>query len=191
MMAPAVFPVDCIMVAAGRSERMGRWKPLLPFRGGTIVAAVVSAALAACYRVILVTGFRGDELAALFAAEPRVAAVRNPDWELGMFSSIQRGAAHVQTDRFFISLADMPFIDPAVYRALLETEGADFVFPVHGGLRGHPVLLSDHARTALLAADPRTGSMKEIARRLSAIEVPWTDNSVLRDIDTPEDLAGA
>jgi molybdenum cofactor cytidylyltransferase len=186
-----VFLVDCIVPAAGRSERMGRWKPLLPFRGGTIVGTVIEAALEACSRVILVTGFRGNELAARFAGEPRVVIMENSSWELGMFSSIRRGAARVETDRFFITLGDMPFVDSAVYRALLEAPEADFVFPVHSGMRGHPVLLNGRAKAAVLAADPTTGDMKEIARRLSVVEVPWLDDAVLRDMDTLADLAGA
>jgi len=179
------------VAAAGRSERFGEWKLLLPFRGGTLVGAVVGAALAACRRVILVTGYRGDELAALFASVPRIAVVQNPAWRLGMFSSIQAGAARVETGRFFIMLADMPYVESAIYAALQHQEGADFVFPTHDGMRGHPVLAGARVREAILAADAATGSMKEIARRLSTLEVPWRDDSVLRDIDTPSDLAGA
>jgi molybdenum cofactor cytidylyltransferase len=187
----AVVPVDCVVPAAGRSERMGRWKPLLPFRGATIVDTVVAAALETCHRVILVTGYRGGELASHFADNPRVVAVDNPGWELGMFSSIRQGAARVATERFFISLADMPFVGPSVYRALLDVPRADFVFPVHAGLRGHPVLAGTLVREAILAADPAAGSMREIVRRLSVVEAPWGDDSVLRDIDTPEDAADA
>jgi len=184
-----VSDFDCIVAAAGRSERMGRWKPVLPFRGGTMVGTVVAVALAACGRVILVTGYRGSELAALFTGEPRVAVVHNADWALGMFSSIQRGAAAVTTTRFFVQLADMPFVSPPVYGALLEASEADFVFPVHDGMRGHPVLLGPRAREAVLAADAGAGSMKAIARRLSVVEVPWSHDSVLRDVDRPADLA--
>jgi molybdenum cofactor cytidylyltransferase len=186
-----VNSVDCIVAAAGRSERFGRWKLTLPFRDRTIVGTSVGAALAACRRVILVTGYRGDELAAMFSTELRVVVVRNPDWERGMFSSIQVGASLAETNRFFISLADMPFVEPSVYGALLEKTDADFVFPTHAGMRGHPVLAGPRVRDAVLAADAATGSMREIARRLSAIEVPWLDDSVLRDIDTPGDLEGA
>jgi len=85
----------------------------------------------------------------------------------------------------------MPFVGPPVYRALREASEADFVFPVHGGTRGHPVLVGPRALAAVLAAEAATGSMKEIARQLSAIEILWRDDSVLRDIDTPEDLAGS
>jgi molybdenum cofactor cytidylyltransferase len=186
---PVVSDIDCIVAAAGRSERMGRWKPAIPFRGSTLAETVVVAALEACRRVILVTGYRGDELVAMLASEPRVVVVHNPSWELGMFSSIRAGVAAVSTTRFFIQLADMPFVEPTVYRALLAVPDADFVFPVHARTRGHPVLLGPRAREAVLAADAATGSMKEIARRLSVVEVPWSDDSVLRDVDTPTDLA--
>ena len=169
---------------------MGRWKPLLPFRGGTVVGTVVETALAVCARVILVTGFRGAELTALFASQPRVVVVDNPEWRLGMFSSIRRGVAHAATKRFFITLGDMPFIGPFAYRALLSAPEADFVFPVYDRMRGHPVLAGARVREAVLAADPLAGSMKEIALRLSVIEVPWPDDSVLRDLDTPADYAG-
>jgi molybdenum cofactor cytidylyltransferase len=116
--------------------------------------------------------------------------MENSSWELGLFSSIRRGAARVETDRFFITLGDMPFVDSAVYRALLEAPEADFVFPVHGGMRGHPALLNGRARAAVLAADPAAGDMKDIARRLSVVEAPWPDEAVLRDVDTPSDLPG-
>lgn len=155
-----------------------------------MVGTVVSAALEVCGRVILVTGFRGGELAARFTCEPRVLVVENPDWALGMFSSIRKGAARVESTRFFVSLGDMPLVGPAIYRALLEAPEADFVFPVHGGMRGHPVLLNGRARAAVLAADPATGDMKDIARRLSVAEAPWPDEAVLRDMDTPSDLPG-
>jgi molybdenum cofactor cytidylyltransferase len=170
---------------------MGRWKPLLSFGGSTLIETVVTAALEACGRVILVTGYRGSELATLFAAEPRVVVADNPDWALGMFSSIQQGAARVRTTRCFVSLGDMPYIGPAVYQTLREAPGADFVFPVHAGTRGHPVLLSARARAEVLAADRATGNMREIARQLAVAEVPWPDDSVLRDIDTPGDCPGA
>jgi molybdenum cofactor cytidylyltransferase len=178
---------DCIVPAAGASERMGRWKLFLPFRGSTIVEAVVRTALAACARVILVTGFRAEELERLFAYEPDVVAVRNPAWEKGMFSSIQRGLPLVDTDRFFVALADMPLIGAEVYHALLRSPPADAVFPVFKGERGHPVLFRTLLRGAILREDPETGSMREVARRVTAHEMPWKDDSILHDVDTPED----
>jgi molybdenum cofactor cytidylyltransferase len=166
---------------------MGRWKPLLPFQGSTIVQAVVASALEACLRVILVTGFRAEELERVFSGEPRVTTVRNPGWEKGMLSSQQQGIALVRTDWFFVIPADMPLVRPAAYAALLAAEPADVVFPVHAGRRGHPVLFSRSVTEAVLAADPVGGRLRDIARQFRCADVQWTDDSILRDIDTQTD----
>jgi molybdenum cofactor cytidylyltransferase len=178
---------DCLVPAAGRSERMGAWKPILPFGDSTILGTVVETALRACPRVILVTGHRAAELASLFRAEPRVTVTENADWELGMFSSVRCGAALVGTDRFFVTLGDMPWIAPSVYDRLLKTTAVDAVFPEYNGRRGHPVLFNRRVIPAILAADPGSGSMREIAARFTVEELPWEDDSILRDIDTMED----
>ena len=180
--------VDCIVPAAGRSERMGRWKPVLPFGDRTIIESVVGTALCVCSRVLLVTGYRGDELAALFEGEPRVVPVENQDWQQGMFSSIRCGIARVNTPRFFVTLGDMPWITDAVYEALLGQDEADAVFPVHGGTRGHPVLFHERVRAAVASADPARGSMRTITESFQVSEMSWPDDTILRDIDTESDL---
>ena len=166
---------------------MGDWKPLLRFGGATIIETVVTTALAVCQRVLLVTGYRGGELAELFHERPGVRVVENRDWETGMFSSIRCGALALETERFFITLGDKPFIPPGVYRGLLLADPAGAVFPVFGGVRGHPVLLGAEVREAILREDPARGSMREILKRFTVREVPWPDNSIVRDIDTPEE----
>jgi molybdenum cofactor cytidylyltransferase len=178
---------ECIVPAAGRSQRMGRWKPLLPFGHSTIIETVVAAALSVCSRVILVTGYRGDELAALYREEPRVLIVENEDWPLGMFSSIRRGVGSLSAERFFVSLGDMPWIAPGVYTALLRAPLADVVFPTFQGRRGHPVLFNKKVAAEVLRADPAVGSMRDIAAGFSFNELAWEDDTILRDIDTMED----
>jgi molybdenum cofactor cytidylyltransferase len=167
---------------------MGRWKPVLPFGASTIIETVVAAALRACSRVLLVTGYRGAELASLFRGQTRVVAVENKDWQQGMFSSIRHGVAQVSTSRFFVTLGDMPWITDDVYAALLAQDEADVIFPVSAGARGHPVLFHKRVRAAVIAADPVRGSMREIARSFRVSEMSWPDDSVLRDIDTESDL---
>jgi molybdenum cofactor cytidylyltransferase len=180
--------IDCLVPGAGRSQRMGSWKPALPFGESTIIQTVVSRALQVCGSVVLVTGYRADELALLFRDVPRVRLVENPDWPLGMFSSIRRGSGHVRTGRFFIMLGDMPWAGPEVYRALLQCAQADFVYPVFDGKRGHPVLCNTRVKDEVLRADPAAGSMREIAARLTVEELPWENDSIHRDIDTMEDM---
>ncbi len=168
---------------------MGGYKLTLPFRGKTIVETVVETALSVCSRIILVVGYRASDLLALFEGVKRVIPVENPSWELGMFSSIQRGIQAVETERFFISLADMPFVDGEVYRALLESPPADAVIPMFSGQRGHPVLLHSRVREAVMAENPETGRMRDVISRFSVGEIPWKDDSILRDVDTPRDFS--
>lgn len=150
---------------------------------------VVETALETCARVVLVTGYRGAELARVFKPESRVTTVANPDWELGMFSSIRTGARLLTTGRFFICLGDMPFLEAGVYRALLETIPADTVFPVFDGRRGHPVLFHERVRRAVEEENAAGGSMKSVVERFTVRELPWPDDSILRDVDTPNDLS--
>jgi molybdenum cofactor cytidylyltransferase len=168
---------------------MGRWKPVLPFGDSTIIQTVVAAALQCCSRVLLVTGLRGTELAAMFHEDPRVLPVENTAWQQGMFSSIRTGSVFVRTRRFFVTLGDMPWIPASVYAALLRSEEADVVFPVSGGVRGHPVLFNEKVREAIAAADPVRGSMRAISESFRVGELPWPDQSILRDVDTEQDLA--
>ncbi len=165
---------------------MEGWKPLLPFGASTVIETVVENALAVCGSVLLVTGYRGEELARLFQGRPRVLIVHNSEWELGMFSSIRRAAPLVDAERFFITLGDKPLIRPAAYEALLAAPRAAAVFAAFDGVRGHPVLLDESVRRAIIDADPASGSMKDIITRLSAHEVAWSDDSVTRDLDTRE-----
>jgi molybdenum cofactor cytidylyltransferase len=180
--------IECLIPAAGRSERMGRWKLVLPFEGSTIIETCVGHALRICARVLLVTGYRASELAALFAENSRVLPIENPEWERGMFSSIQRGIEKIGTERFFIALGDMPFVGNAVFNALLRCPPADAVFPVYDGRRGHPALFHERVKGEVLRADPANAKMAEIASRFSVYEMPWRDDSILRDIDREEDL---
>ena len=176
---------DCVIPAAGPSTRMGEWKALLPFRDKTIIETVVETALVACPRVVLVVGYRGSELAALFR-QSRVTVVENPHWESGMFGSLQRGIQVVKTKRFFITLSDMPLLEPEVYGALLG-HSSRLIVPVFQGEWGHPVLLDRGLGDEALSNPPVTRRMKDLLKRHDVTEMPWNSDSVLYDVDTPED----
>ncbi len=178
--------LDCVMPAAGQSKRMGSWKLLLPFRGRTIVEWSVRNALDSCARVILVSGYRGAELEALFGSWEGVELVENPRWERGMFSSIKAGAVRVTSERFFVALADMPLIRPELYRELSGQEGGDAVRPTYEGQKGHPVLLARGLIKKILSLDD-SRSMADALRGVQLLELPVDDRLVVSDLDTPSD----
>lgn len=185
---------DCVVPAAGKSARMERWKLLLPVGADTVVARSVRNALGFCSRVILVTGFRGEELRRLFDDWPAVTTVQNPEYSSGMFSSIRAGVRHVRSERFFVALADMPFIRPDVFRALAAVPaspaGSSAARPYYQGNKGHPVLLSHMIIDKILQFD-NSHTMQDVLRSVSMYRLATDDKGVLMDIDTPQDYRDA
>jgi molybdenum cofactor cytidylyltransferase len=177
---------ECVMLAAGASRRMKSWKMMLPFAGATMIECSVRRALEACPRVVLVSGYRGEELEALFAGWERVECARNERYELGMLSSVQRGAARVRTDRFFIALGDMPLVEPELYRHLLTHSSAEAVIPKYRGKKGHPLLVSRAVRESLLGFDEAL-TLREVLALFSTLAVPVDSRHILHDIDDRAD----
>ncbi|HYG81002.1 MAG TPA: NTP transferase domain-containing protein, partial [Pyrinomonadaceae bacterium] len=57
--------ISAILLAAGRSRRMGAFKPLLPFGAGTVAGACVESLRGAGFKeVVVVVGHRAGEVRA-------------------------------------------------------------------------------------------------------------------------------
>jgi molybdenum cofactor cytidylyltransferase len=189
---------DCVMLAAGSSRRMERWKMTLPLGGATLVEASVGGALEACGRVILVVGYRAEELGQLFQEQDRVAVVANPQYEQGMFSSVRCGASQVRSGWFFLALADMPRVSPDTYAVLVRfaeglAEGRCVEIPAlvprFRGKKGHPLLLSESVRESIVLAPP-AATLRDVLAEVPNLLVPVGDPHILQDVDTPEDYRG-
>lgn len=190
-----------IVLAAGRSSRMGAFKPLEEVEGRPLLArAIATFAEAGVGDVVVVAGHRRDEVAGVAeAAGARV--LTNPAPDDGMFSSLRIGVLGLEetAGRFFVLPADVPLVRPETVGRLLRqgraaatpSGGAAGVFiPEHGGIPGHPPLLGAQLRRAIREADP-PGGLRELlgAHDAATVRVPVDDPGVLLDADTPEDLA--
>jgi CTP:molybdopterin cytidylyltransferase MocA len=184
---------------------MGDLKPLLPFAASTLVETAVGAALGAGCRVLLVVGNHGEDVAALFAApgyrgicaEGRLLVVENPRWTEGMLVSIQSALPEVESEAFFVAHADMPFISPDSYAALVAAQVAReaagmpkaAMVASHEGRRGHPILMPSAWIPWILGLGVGDSMRAFLARRPRA--TVETGPGALRDVDTPEDYAEA
>jgi molybdenum cofactor cytidylyltransferase len=208
------MPIDCIIPAAGASTRMGDWKPLLPFGESTIVETTIAAVLAASVevgiRVLLVAGYRGDELHDLFEGRPGVAIVDNPRWGRGMLGSIQAALPFVGSDRFFIVHADMPLVPSAAFGLLYDASldrgpgaggraGAassgekDAGVPLFASFRGeagHPVLVPAALIEYILGLDP-AGRLRPFLMEMGGRLVDCGSRAVLADLDSRADYEEA
>lgn len=156
---------------------------MLPYLGSTILDVSLKNALSLCQRVILVTGFRGQELMALYQHHPRIHLVYNEHYQQGMFSSIRCAVSQINSDYFFITHGDMPCIPPAVFYHLWQQRGTCALLPCYQGQQGHPVLLPSTLKELILkAADD--SQMRSILQTVENRLVPIENAAICRDIDT-------
>ena len=186
-----------IVLAAGRSTRMGGFKPLLELDGRPLLEwALGSFVAVGIADVIVVTGHRGDEVAAL-ARRLGVRTVPNPGYDRGMYSSVQAGVAALPADvaRFFVLPLDVPLVRPETVGQLARRAAAteaDVVYPVRGGATGHPPLVAAILRAEILAAEPDGGLRALLHGHADdSLPVEVDDDGILIDTDTADDLARA
>ncbi len=164
---------------------MGQWKLMLPYKGQTILDQSIENALTFCSRVIVVAGYRGEELQQRYQDNRDVLVVMNPHYQQGMFGSIQLGVQQVKGDYFFICHGDMPCIDRGTYQDLWNNRGDYTLFPGTKHKAGHPVLLSAQL-IADIVSQPPDGKMKAVINQKDVCYLSLQCTQIYQDVDTPE-----
>jgi molybdenum cofactor cytidylyltransferase len=181
---------SAILLAAGRSSRMGAFKPLLPFGNKTVIECCIdSLRNGGVETIVVVLGHRADDM------REKLTGVRfaiNPDPDSEMGASIAVGLREIpeNTQAILIALADHPAVPASVVASVIEewVEGARIVIPTWQGRGGHPVLVDLRFRSELLNLTESGGlralfeSHREAVRRV-AVESPF----IARDMDTWDD----
>lgn len=187
--------VAAVVLAAGRSTRMGgRNKLLAPLDGRPVVARVVDAALASrAAPVVVVTGHEAPGVVAALAGRDVVFA-HNPEHAQGLSTSLRAGLAALPpgTDGALVCLGDMPWLAPAHLDRLIDafTAAQPVCVPARpDGRPGNPVLWPARHFAALRALDGDTGGRALLQRFANEVlTVAVDDAAIYRDVDTPADL---
>jgi molybdenum cofactor cytidylyltransferase len=191
--------VAAVVLAAGRSTRMGGPNKLLAEIGGRpLIRIAAEQALASRARpLIVVTGHERDKVAAALSGLD-VRLVHNPDFAKGLSTSVKVGLAAVpeEADAAVVCLGDMPQVSADLIDRLIGAfdpeRGALVVIPTIAGKRGNPVVWSRRFFPELMALEGDVGARHLIGRYAEAVtEVPVSDDAALTDIDTPEALLRA
>jgi molybdenum cofactor cytidylyltransferase len=191
--------VAAIILAAGRSTRMGGPNKLLAELGGKpLVRIVTEQALASKAReVIVVTGHQGDQIERALQGLG-VKFVRNPDFAEGLSSSVKTGigAVSADADGAVICLGDMPLISADLIDRLIEAFAPDrgnlIAVPISANRRGNPVLWSRRFFSELMTLDGDIGARHLIEKHSEAVaEIPVEGHGAFLDIDTPQSLEAA
>lgn len=176
--------VEGIVLAAGLSSRMGDNKLMKIIDGMPMIEKVLESMIPFCDRIIVVLGHRREEVERVLKRYDQVEIVVNDDYQSGMFSSVKAGCKAIHGDRFFLTPADMPFVQPETYKAMLETEG-EIVVPSMNRHSGHPILIQSK-----LAAEIATSDVQHLRAYLAKWKKTYMcveDEGIFIDIDTPED----
>lgn len=183
-----------VILAAGLSERMGRDKLALPFRGKTVLEHAVESAAAAGLREVVVVVRPGSPWPEKLASRTGVRVVINPCCREGIASSLRAGlAAAAGGQAVVFALGDQPLVSPAVYRAILRAYRENLsavVYPACRGRRGNPVLFDRRTWPLLLELTGDAGG-RQILPQLNPAEITTVeldDPSILQDLDTPADF---
>lgn len=181
-----------VLLAAGRSQRMGQPKLLLPWQGVPLIHFVAQQILRSQLdELIVVVGHRSEHLiAALDGLALRI--VRNDDFLDGQSTSLRAGinALDTSVSAALVLLADQPLLQPATIDALIEVyarEQPPIVLPRYEGQRGNPVLFDRSLFAELVVITGDQGARSVLKAHAQSIRwLDTTDGGILLDIDTPD-----
>lgn len=188
--------VGAIVLAAGRSARMGEPKQLLRVGEYTVLQRTLENVRGArVEEIVLVLGYSAEEIRRGLSATvlDGLRIVLNRQHEEGVASSLREGLSAVssQMDAALIVLADQPFVRSGTINRIIEryrSSDAEIVIPFHDGRRGNPVLLDRSVFHEVMVLQGDTGFRTIFGSHADRIEkVDVDDPGVLLDIDERAD----
>ena len=186
--------ISAIILAAGKSKRMGQPKMLLPWGETTVLQQVIATyQRAGVEDIIVVTGGahrQVEEIVNKSGAHHNF----NKEYSNGeMLSSIQCGLASMatQAQAALIGLGDQPQVREGTVRLICETfrsRRSKLVVPSFQMRRGHPWLIERSLWDDLLEMKQPQSPRDFLNKYVGKIQYVEVDNpSILADLDTPED----
>lgn len=177
--------LEGVILAAGLSSRAGTHKMMLDIGGKTVIERCVESMADSCDRIVVVGGYKIENIRALLEKYNKVDLVYNKSYMDGMFSSVKTGLEHISGDRFFLTPGDYPLIKKETYREIADEEG-DIVIPRYEGAKGHPILIDSRFIDEIVSSDDYS-SLRDFIGKVGFKAVDTNDRGILMDVDTIDD----
>ena len=179
-----------VILAAGGSSRFGEIKQLLPWKNKNIINTVVeTAALAGLDPILVVLGANAGLIQASLDNET-VQVVTNPDWDKGQSTSLKAGVTAIRhtVDGVLFLLCDQPHLTVNLVNAVVEEglRSGKVVTPIIDDRRANPVYFPASCFPLFDSLEGDAGG-RQIISACPHTTLPWLDDWMARDIDTPED----
>jgi molybdenum cofactor cytidylyltransferase len=185
--------ISAIVLAAGLSSRMGRFKPLLPYGKRTVIEQIVTVLMESSIdETIVVTGFNKQAVETQLEGWP-VTLIFNPDYASGeMLTSLQAGmdAVNPQSTAVLLALGDQPAIEQEVVEQVTQAfskNSACIIIPSYQRRRGHPLLIPRKYWGDVCSLGEGQTLREFLGSFNDIFHVEVYTSSILRDMDTMND----
>jgi len=185
--------IAAVILAAGRSSRMGRNKLLLDLDGKPILCHAIDQALATgLSEIVVVSGHQASKVRAVLGERP-VKVIEAREHRLGMSASLKAGirALSPNAAAVLVMLGDMPQVSTPLLQRMIAAynplEGRSIVLPTLNGKRGNPVLFDRRYFPEMLELEGDVGARHLIGAHDDQVaEIVVEDAGAFTDVDTPE-----
>jgi molybdopterin-guanine dinucleotide biosynthesis protein A len=192
--------VSGVILAGGKSKRMGVNKALLVLEGASIIERVIENLGQILSEIIVVTNDL-ESFADLDPGDIPIKMVKDIHPGVGALGGLHSGLYHAAEDLVFVCACDMPFIDPGLVEYIIDAaKGYDAAVPVIG--RYYEPLMAAYSKTCIESIEKQIGlGKKKIKyffrdvrlRKIAEAELRRIDGELLSlfNINSPEDLVTA
>ena len=192
-----------IILSAGLSSRMKMFKPLANYKGKTFLNNIIFKLDKICDEIIIVTGFKSDELKTETIKSlqdenqsnviPKLKFTFNESFDKGMFTSLQKGISEaMDCDWILYHFVDQPGLPEKFYYDFITQIDSDcnWIQPINKGQKGHPILLGKNLFELIVNSSPDS-NLREISKSPKVKKKYWECNytEIFMDIDTEEDYS--
>lgn len=182
-----------LVIAAGLSSRMGKFKPLMKYEGRTFLGNILHKLNLICDNIIVVTGHNANLIENEINSCPNndiIKTVFNNNYKVGMFTSLQTGLKYSSNSDWvlyhFVDQPNLPQIFYEEFKAQVDNS-FDWIQPCYNMKNGHPILINSRLTNKIIEL-PQSSNLKEITNQMAIKKKVWNCSypEILNDIDTIE-----
>lgn len=183
-----------IILTAGLSGRMNSFKPLLKLNDGkTFIQNIAGKLIQVCDEVIIVTGFKSNEIEENLNSikqKEKLRFVFNENYQLGMFTSLQAGLREANSKWFLYHFVDQPSLPLSFYSDFIKQIDNQFnwIQPINNNRKGHPILFDDFVKNKILEISIDK-TLRDVTQDNSIKKKFWECDTdlIFQDLDSPKD----
>ena len=188
--------INGLIISAGRSGRMKKFKPLLSYKGKSFIQNIVLRLNSVCDKIIIVTGYQSNQVEEnvnQLNIHSKIEYVHNERFEKGMFTSMRAGLAKaIKSNWIIYHFVDQPGLPEEFYKEFVEQidEKYNWIQPKIKEQKGHPILIKRIIFQIILDA-PLNTNLRTISNGSLVKKKFWECGyeEIFQDIDTEEDYS--